>query len=199
MPSKTRHSSSFRVRLPLPEYRSTDSHQRHYTGLCREMTSVWTSTTLITCSQQTLQQLTISICSENAREWRKKMRNAEENMRKKPKKENSRESLNRKRRRYPPSLRLHQHLLRSQELPHPLPDSSTSRTPHSKPSNYPSPTATSSNAMAPTTRKPNTTTKSSPSSTSTPPSSSLHKTKAASFRTPPLYLLLFYVDLATDI
>ena len=48
------------------------------------------------------------------------MRNAEDNMRKKPKKENSRESLNRKRRRYPPSLRLHQHLLRPQELPHPL-------------------------------------------------------------------------------
>ena len=73
------------------------------------------------------------------------------------------------------------------------------RIPHSKPSNYPSPTATSSNATAPTTRKPNTTTKSSPSSTSTPTSSSLHKTKAASFRTLPLYLLLFYVDLATDI
>ena len=80
-----------------------------------------------------------------------------------------------------------------------LPDSSTLRTPHSKPSNYPSPTATSSNATAPTTKKLNTTTKSSPSSTSTPTSSSLHKTKAASFRTLPLYLLLFYVDLATDI
>ena len=79
------------------------------------------------------------------------------------------------------------------------PDSSTPLTLHSKPSNYPSPTARSSNATAPTTKKPNTTTKSSPSSTSTPTSSSLHKTKAASFRTPPLYLLLFYVDLATDI
>lgn len=55
------------------------------------------------------------------------------------------------------------------------PDSSTPLMPHSKPSNYPSSTATSSNATAPTTKKPHTTTKSSPSSTSTPTSSSPHR------------------------